>query len=269
MANVVYCSSSILFNNNYHSTLATPSSCNPTHLPSTHTGIVDSGASGFYFLSSAPISNLNPQAPTVGARVAKGLPEKSVASGILPLVPSLPPAAIQGHVMPSFPHTLIGVGPFADLGCAIRFTKTAVTIVDPDGRCILKSWRECDSPRLWRFPLKAAKPSLPVPMAHGTHEESGPRPSDANFSQPMPATPINEATPSPSVPPPGASRGGPDKRPQSTFCISAKTSMPLAHSAKPALSSTSTGPHRPWPWRPESPAQPLTPAAWISPALAP
>ena len=66
MANVVYCSSNDLFNNNYYSALATPSSCNPTHLPLAHTGIADSGASGFYFLPSAPVSNLNPQAPTVG-----------------------------------------------------------------------------------------------------------------------------------------------------------------------------------------------------------
>ena len=76
MANVVYCSSIILFISNYYSALATPRSCNPTHLPSTHTGIANSGASGFFFSSSAPVSNLNPQAPTVGVRVANGLPEK-------------------------------------------------------------------------------------------------------------------------------------------------------------------------------------------------
>ena len=201
----MYCSSNILFNNNYYSALVTPSSCNPTHLPLTHTGIANSGASGFYFLSSAPVSNLNPQAPTVGVRMANSLPEKLVASRTLALVPSLPPAAMQGHIMPSFPHTLIDLGPFADLGCAIMFTKTAVTIVGPNGRCILKGWRKRDSPRLWRFPLKAAKSSLPVPAAHRTHEESGPRASAANFSQPMPATPINATTPSPVI---GHSSGG-------------------------------------------------------------
>jgi hypothetical protein len=36
---------------------------------------------------------------------------------------------MQGHVMPSFTHTLIGLGPFADLGCTIVFTKTAVTFI--------------------------------------------------------------------------------------------------------------------------------------------
>jgi hypothetical protein len=59
---------------------------------------------------------------------------------------SLPPAAMQGHVMPSFPHTLIGLGPFADLGCSIVFTKTAVNAIDPDGQSILEGWREQDGP---------------------------------------------------------------------------------------------------------------------------
>ena len=198
----------ICLENNYYSALATPNCCNPTHLSLAHTGIADLGSSGIYFLPSAPVSNLNLQAPTVGVQVANGLPEKSFASPTLALVPSLPPAAIQGHVMTSFPHTLIGRGPFADLGCAIMFTKTGVTVVDPAGRCILKGWQERDGPRLWCFPLKAAKPSLPVLVVHEIHEGSGTRVSAAGFSQPAPATPINAATPSLSVPLPGGSRGG-------------------------------------------------------------
>jgi hypothetical protein len=69
---------------------------------------------------------------------------------------------MQGHVMPSFPHTLIGLGPFADLGYTITFTKTGVFVVDPtDSRCVLKGWREMDGPRLWHFRSHGiqAKPS--------------------------------------------------------------------------------------------------------------
>ena len=93
--------------------------------------------------------------------------------------------------------------------CTITFTKTADTVGDPDGRCILKSWWEREGPWLWHFPLKASKPSLPVPAAHEIHEELGPRVSAVDFSQPMPAAPINVVTPSPSVPLPGSSRGLP------------------------------------------------------------
>jgi hypothetical protein len=172
MANVVYCSTNILFNNNYYSAPATPYSYNPTHLPLDQTGIADSGASSFYFSSSAPVANLNPKAPTVCVRVANGLPERSVVSTTLALVPSLPPTAMQGHVMLSFPHTLIGLGPFADLGYTITFTKTGDFVVDhTDGCCVLKSWREMTGPRLWHFPFTAATPSPPGKQKNVFHSQ--------------------------------------------------------------------------------------------------
>jgi hypothetical protein len=126
MANVVYRDTHDLCKNNYYFALSTPSSCNSTNLPPSHMGIADSGASGIYFASNAPVPNLNPTAPSVGVRVANSLPVRSVASAMLASAPSFPPAAMQGHVMPSFPHTLIGLGPFADLGCQIVFSKHAV-----------------------------------------------------------------------------------------------------------------------------------------------
>jgi hypothetical protein len=42
--------------------------------------------------------------------------------------------------MPSFTLTLIGLGPFANLGCKIVFTKIAVTVYHPDGHPILVGW---------------------------------------------------------------------------------------------------------------------------------
>jgi hypothetical protein len=203
VANVVYCSSNDLCKNNYYHALSTPSSCNPTHLPSSHTGIANFSTSGFYFAPSAPIANLNPKVPSIGVQVANSLPKRSVANATLASVPSLPPAAMQGHVMPSFPYTLIGLGPFADLSCSIVFTKTAVNVIDPDGQSILEGWWEQDGPRLWRFPIKANKPSLPVMASLKNNEEPGPRVSAANFSLPPPATPIQHpASPLPSPQPP-------------------------------------------------------------------
>ncbi len=80
---------------------------------------------------------------------------------MLASAPSLPPAAMQGHVMPSFPHTLICLGPFANLGYQIVFSKHAVLVIHPDGHSILDGWREQDGPRLWHFSLKATMPILP------------------------------------------------------------------------------------------------------------
>jgi hypothetical protein len=100
----------------------------------------------FTLRPALPLQISTQNAPSVGVRVANSLPERSVASATLASVPSLPPAAMQGHVMPSFPHTLIGLDPFADLGCSIVFTKTAVNIIDPDDQSILEGWREQDGP---------------------------------------------------------------------------------------------------------------------------
>jgi hypothetical protein len=64
----------------------------------------------------------NPQALTVGVRMANGRPERLVASTTLASATALPPAALSGHVMPNFPHTLIGLGLFADQDYMIVFT---------------------------------------------------------------------------------------------------------------------------------------------------
>ncbi len=171
MANLVYCDENNCLKNNYSFALSTTPACNPTKLTPSHTGIANSGASGFYFAPSAPVVNLNPKAPVVGVQVVNGLPERSVASVTLASTPLLPPAVMQGHVMPSFPHSLIGLGPFTNLGCQIVFTTTAVSVIHPDGHSILEGWQEQDGPRLWQFSLNATKASLSVPALYENYEE--------------------------------------------------------------------------------------------------
>jgi hypothetical protein len=146
MANLVYCNDNQLLKNNYYFALSTTPTCNPTQLPSSNTSFANSGASGFYFAPGVPVSKLNLQAPAMGVWVANGLPERSIASASLASAPSLPHAAMQGHVMPSFPHTLISLGPFANPGCQILLTKTVVSVIYPDGHTILKGWKEVDGP---------------------------------------------------------------------------------------------------------------------------
>jgi hypothetical protein len=90
MANLVYCNDNQLLKNNYYFALSTTPACNPIQHRSPHTGITNPGISGFYFVPGAPVTNLNPRAPTIGVRVANGLPEGSVASATLASVPSFP-----------------------------------------------------------------------------------------------------------------------------------------------------------------------------------
>ncbi len=141
MANLVCCNNSNLCKNNYHYALATEFVPNPpSTLPAHHTGIADSGSNGHYFAPDAPVANYNPQAPNGGVCMANGCPEHLVASATLVSATALPPAALFGHVMPNFPHTLIGLRPFADQDCTIIFTQTAVTVYHPDGHPFLSGW---------------------------------------------------------------------------------------------------------------------------------
>jgi hypothetical protein len=111
-------------------------------------GITNSGSSCFYFSYGASIANYNPHELTVNVMVANECPERSLASATLASISMIPPATVPGHVRPSFPHTLIGLGTFANQGCKIVFDKTSVTVFHPNGCPILKGWWDLDSPRL-------------------------------------------------------------------------------------------------------------------------
>jgi hypothetical protein len=159
-------------NNYYYAVTSEPVPTPPPNILPSHIGIADSGATDFYFTPDAPVTNYIPQALTVGVCVANGRPKRLVASATLASVPSLPQASMTRHVMPVFPHTLIGLGPFADLNCKIVFTKSSVTVYHPDGHTLLSGWRDGTRPRLWHFPLTTeatqmaldnASPQPPIP----------------------------------------------------------------------------------------------------------
>jgi hypothetical protein len=62
--------------------------------------------------------------------------------------------------MPTFPRTLMGLGPFANQDCTTIFTQTSVTVYLPGGHPILSGWQDETGPCLWHFPLttKASNP---------------------------------------------------------------------------------------------------------------
>ncbi len=168
---------------------------------------------------------------------------------------------MQGHVMPSFHHTRIGLGPFANLGCQIVFTKTAMSVIHPDRHTILEGWREVDGPRLWGFLLQATQSSLPVTALFDKYEEPGPRGSAANFYRRLPSSQFSAHQRPPCHPHTGLL-----PRLPLPCSIPAKDSAPWTMLAKPAMSATSMERHKPWLLLPGHP-QPLPiPAALISPA---
>jgi hypothetical protein len=63
--------------------------------------------------------------------------------------------------MAGFPHSLIGLAPFVDLGCQVIFTKTLVIAFDGNDKAILIGWRETTGPQLWPWPLIPQQPTSP------------------------------------------------------------------------------------------------------------
>jgi hypothetical protein len=139
-SHIVHCNNINLCKTNYYYALSIESAPTPpSTFPCQHKGIPDSGSNNFYFSCGAPVANYNPLAPVVSIAVANGCPKNSISSTNLDSISALPPVTMSGHVMPSFPLTLISLGPFADQGCKIVFDKILVTVLHPDGHHFIKS----------------------------------------------------------------------------------------------------------------------------------
>ena len=64
--------------------------------------------------------------------------------------------------MPSFHHTLIGLGPICDADCKVVFTKNNVIIYYQGGSPILTGCRERSGACLWRIALTPPPEELPA-----------------------------------------------------------------------------------------------------------
>ena len=115
----------------------------------TSTAVVDSGASNIYFAKDAAICNFDLSAPKVNVGTATGQVQRSTGTAELNL-PSLPANfPTKGHEMPSFKHTLLGIGKICDADCKVVFTKEAVVVYNAQEQPILSGWRETSGPKLW------------------------------------------------------------------------------------------------------------------------
>ena len=123
------------------------------NLPPQETDIVDAGASGLYFTPEAPVMNINEWAPkiTVGSVSGQPFVSKSACEMARPELKGR--LALDGHVMPGFKHNLAGISKWCDEDCTVKYTKTDVTIYNPQGVPIVRGWRESPPSKLWRMAL--------------------------------------------------------------------------------------------------------------------
>ena len=112
----------------------------------TSTAVVNSGASNIYFAKDAAICNFDSSALKVNVGTATGQVQRSTGTAELNL-PSLPAnIPTKGHVIPSFKHTLLGIGKICDANCKVVFTKEAVVDYKAKQQPILSGWRETTGP---------------------------------------------------------------------------------------------------------------------------
>ena len=130
-------------------------------IANTPTAVVDSGASNIYFAKDAAICNFDSSAPKVNVGTATGQVQRSTGTAELNL-PSLPANfPTKGHVMPSFKHTLLGIGKICDADCKVVFTNEEVVVYNAQQQPILSGWRETTGAKLWRIALSPDKENLP------------------------------------------------------------------------------------------------------------
>ena len=122
--------------------------CSPPPTPtSSNTAIADTGASGHYFMPSAPVSNIDHTAPTLSASTATGQLLHSTATATLNL-PQLPPGSTTGHIMPTFTNNLISIGRLCDADCHVHFSKTRVDVRNKHNTSILQGTQERDGAKM-------------------------------------------------------------------------------------------------------------------------
>ena len=63
--------------------------------------------------------------------------------------------------MPSFKHTLLGIGNICDADCCVVFTKEAVFVYNPQQQPIISCWRKTTGSKLWRISLNPDQVNLP------------------------------------------------------------------------------------------------------------
>eukprot|EP00804_Cyclotella_cryptica_P013771 CCRYP_016880-RA/>CCRYP_016880-RA protein AED:0.41 eAED:0.57 QI:0/0/0/1/0/0/2/0/238 len=114
--------------------------------------------------TEAPLTNINAHAPRTTIRTATGQPLYSTGTATLNL-PTLPPVAQHGHIIPGLTHNLISIGTLCDAGCTALFTAHALTAADAAGTTILSGARDTNAPRLWKLNLRPPQDAIALHVA--------------------------------------------------------------------------------------------------------
>ncbi len=126
------------------------STCSPPHY---NTAIADTGATDHYFMTTAPLTDINPDAPRTTIRTATGEQCTSTARAQL-AIPAIPSeAARTGHIIPGLTNNLLSLGKLCDAGCTAQLDKHMLHVHNKHGNLILTGHRKPTGARLWRVDI--------------------------------------------------------------------------------------------------------------------
>ena len=134
-----------------------------TSLPKVYTGIAYTGASHLYIAPHAPHGPINTKARKIHVGTANGQVVPSSATATLPMPQQGHNIPCEGHIMPTFTNTLVGIGPICDAGCTVTFASKDETVYLVRGLPIITGWRGKHMPKMWRFALSPTEdPTTPA-----------------------------------------------------------------------------------------------------------
>ena len=110
---------------------------------------------------------MDKDAPKIRVGTATGDPHISSARCELARPELRGRVPVEGHVMPTFAHNLMGICQFCDVDCAVRYTNNDVVIFDPNGLPMLRWWRDPNS-KLWRIAIASDEDQQ---ASHNNHGE--------------------------------------------------------------------------------------------------
>jgi hypothetical protein len=116
--------------------------------PPQHKAIIDTGCTGHYLSTQAPVTNKRPNPNPLDVTLANQDHMYSTHTCELPIA-SLPKKAKQAHIFPSLGDTsLISMGTLLDAGCTAQLTSTTCDILHND-TVVLTGNRNAPSQPLW------------------------------------------------------------------------------------------------------------------------
>ena len=113
--------------------------------------ILDSGATGHFQVTTAPITNITPSSSPLTVKLLDGACVSSTHKCTLNL-PQLPTISREGHIIPVLAsHSLMSVAKLCNSGCEVKFTKIDCQVKHL-GRIVLRG-RKCTRTGLWMIKL--------------------------------------------------------------------------------------------------------------------